>query len=758
MSRLPHFKYFSPFAKCVPEVITSNVYTADFVFDSKLEGFDCFEVEGIGRGPMRYRQLGDVVDEVRYTEGVPFAQYTPSPEENLAVGYLRSPAKKASFELGDLKVRYRGKVDIEPSPAARRMLTDLLNRTKYQGLRRDLWAGGSHTFYPKTPEDLNRTYPGCGLWLFRGPFYRYNVNADGKFTLTLDSSTHYADSKPFLERLRTPSGIDDFARDIAGMRQFDEQTGRKFRGIHFFYTLATMDVGVDDVDMRPISQIPMDNPTPINGVIPKNVADFLRLRYEKRSDILRLEDSQPGLKSRGLAYAPQFLHRTVNNQIIPDKIQNEQTFYMDTGPTGYRDLQKPARKRMEIIADYFKKFGFESISLGSKLLTFTGPNEYSASNRYGKPRLEIGGRFITDPTRVERDLRNGLYRPPRISKVFLYSIIDRDSTLEFYRQLVESAYRRYRVRLPQRPVMLEKDVHDMEAQLANSVGVNGYEGCFGIGIIPGDSKSLHDTLTSTWGDLKIPSKCVTVPVVAAVVQEGKSFHLKDTLASIFARARGVPWVLNDRLHYGCYAAVDVGRSLSDWWAMGIVYTQDGTFTAQPGRMIRGEDLDEASLRHCIGVANKHAPRSESLIYLRQGDVHETERAMFEKVIAQFPSYKTIGIVSVKERVPYRIFRKQGDVLTKPLSGDFYHLDKNNVVLCAAGWDEYQHGTPQPVVAEIISVRGTLEEQKVVEDCFRLCYLNWGSPGRSYSIPAPIRLADEMARELGAGIRRYGPPF
>ncbi len=97
-------------------------------------------------------------------------------------------------------------------------------------------------------------------------------------------------------------------------------------------------------------------------------------------------------------------------------------------------------------------------------------------------------------------------------------------------------------------------------------------------------------------------------------------------------------------------------------------------------------------------------------------------------------------------------------MVKPLSGDYYFLDENNAVLCAAGGDIYEHGTPKPIVAEMIPIKGTLDMKLVLEDVFRLAFLNWGSPGRSYSVPAPVRMAHELASELSLGIRRAGSPF
>ena len=202
--------------------------------------------------------------------------------------------------------------------------------------------------------------------------------------------------------------------------------------------------------------------------------------------------------------------------------------------------------------------------------------------------------------------------------------------------------------------------------------------------------------------------------------------------------------------------MDVGRSKSEWWAMSVVYDRNGKFEIKQGGPLVGENLDEQSIRYCIKEAYNYV-QSKSLVYLRDGEVFETERKVIKQCIKDLP-YEEVAIVSIKETTPYRIFRRLGQRITKPLSGDYYFLDEYNVVLCAAGVDEYEHGMPKPIVAEVIPVRGDIDVKSVVEDVFRLTYLNWSSPIHSYSKPAPLKLAHELASELSSGIRRFGPPF
>jgi len=325
----------------------------------------------------------------------------------------------------------------------------------------------------------------------------------------------------------------------------------------------------------------------------------------------------------------------------------------------------------------------------------------------------------------------------------------------FYSSLLVYAKERYNLTLPEKPLPLEKDPNKAVTQLERAVSVEGVKGAFCIGLVHKNADE-HDFITNTCGRLSIPSKCISTEVTEEICA-GKLQSLKYVCSSIISRAGGVPWILHDKLNHDCYVAVDVGRSRAEWWAMSVVYDRDGKYTVRQGNLMVGEDLDEQSIRMCVMAASEFAPNSESLILLRHGDIHEGERRAFTESSAKL-DYAETAIVSIKENVPYRIFRRLNSYISKPISGDYYPLDRLNVVLCGAGGEEYEHGTPQPMVAEIIHVKGEVDTAKVIEDLFRLTFLNWGSPGRSYSLPAPIHLAHKFAYELSAGIQRFGPPF
>lgn len=736
--------------------ITSNVFVAELPAESTLGPFDIFKVEGISNDSQRYSLLGDAVGELQYRERRSFAQYTPGREDNLVVGFLPKGPSRNTYAKDALRVVYQGKKAIPRSPSAMKMLTALLNRSKARELRNILWSPGQHTFYPRQGEDLNSKYPGCGLTLFRGPYFRYNVLDDWRIILSLDSSTHYVESRPILELIRS-RGLNHIGRMLDEARSYESGPRRQFFGIHFFYDLYKSDVAVDGVDPRPISQIPLTPPRTVNGVTCSTIAEYLRQTYRSDPRVSDLDESQPGLKSGSMTYAPQFLYQTADLSRIRRNIKLQETFYMEDLPSQDRDKHRPAAIRWDLLKDYYLKYNFQYVDLGPSQLKTSGPLVYPLTNHFMKPFLRTRADRPVPPEQIENALSEGMFQPPRVESVFVYSECDKELANEFYSRMAQYAKRNFAFTFPAQPVFLELDLNQMEAQLENLESSGSTRHSFAIGLIS-DRSQVHHQVTNIWGRFDLPSKCVTIPIVEKVCFDGRTRPLEFILASILTRAKGIPWVLKDELSYDCYAAVDVGRSLNEVWAMSVVFDRSGMFSVNQGTPTRGEDLDKAQMSICLRQAVAFASEGENMVYLRDGDVFEKEKEAFELVSSSYTSFKNVAMVSIKKNVPYRVFRGFGEHVKKPQSGDFYFMDERNVVLCPTGVDETDQGMPKPIVAEIIPIRGSLDSKKVAEDIFKLTYLNWGSPGSSYSLPAPVKMAHKLAYELSAGIRRHGPPF
>jgi argonaute-like protein implicated in RNA metabolism and viral defense len=150
-------------------------------------------------------------------------------------------------------------------------------------------------------------------------------------------------------------------------------------------------------------------------------------------------------------------------------------------------------------------------------------------------------------------------------------------------------------------------------------------------------------------------------------------------------------------------------------------------------------------------------KPQHFLLLRDGDVKETELDIFSEVTGKF-GIPNCAVVSIKKQTPYRIFRMRDGKILKPRSGDYFVIDKDLVMVCCAGVDEYEHGMPKPRVIEVKRTKGVIDAIKVARDVFYMSYLNWGSPSHSYSSPAPLRLAHKLASDLSKGLRPSGQPF
>jgi argonaute-like protein implicated in RNA metabolism and viral defense len=254
----------------------------------------------------------------------------------------------------------------------------------------------------------------------------------------------------------------------------------------------------------------------------------------------------------------------------------------------------------------------------------------------------------------------------------------------------------------------------------------------------------------------IAIQCLTTKTAESIVNYQRRSYLEGICAGIFAKAGGIPWILHSPLVYERYAAIDVGRQMSEWWAMGIVYDRNGLYEILPGEMIVGEDLNVEALKRCTMRATGSV-KPNSFIILRDGDASESELKAFKGLMEEF-KMENSAIISVKKNVPHRLFRTFNGEVYKPISGDFMELDDQLIILCLAGVDRYQQGTPVPKVLETIQVTGKINQRDVARDIFYLSYLNWGSPSHGYSSPAPLRLAHVLASALSQGLKPFGPPF
>ena len=729
--------------------LVCNIFLSNWLFNKPITDVDFFRVIGVAPKTQRYSLLGKVIYVLESSENTSFAKYTPSESENFVIGFLEDEPKQTEYSVETMKVVYEGKQDLPPNGAGKRALLELIYNTQQSYLKRSgYWKGGYHVMYPWKWENVHKNFN-----MFRGPHFYYHILSDGKILLVLDTKTHYIHSEPFLNEVyRRGRDLKWFEEEITEKKKYFEAQRRKFRGIYFHYILEKENRPIDGVDPRPISDIMIE--VDRGGKRWKgSLADFLRKEYPNNRRVKNLDTDQPGVCQDKYTYAPQMLHRHVDLGKIPRWVKNKETFLKDPEE---RDIHYPARKRWEYLEKELEEH-FHCLKLGSQDLVFTRPLTVPAdTHHFDKPRLLVrkNGEPI-EPRHLKDALKKGGYQPPDIEEIFLFSI---DDTLRdtLWSEVEEYFQNNFGWLPPEKITPVETSEVEIQKYLERKKAIGDLNKAACLAIIA-DNSGQHDMLNNLFGRFDIPVQCVEHTTATNIVNYNLYSFLEGICAGIFAKSEGIPWLLYDKLNYDRYAAVDVGRRKSEWWAMSVVYSRDGRYETLPGEMLVGEDLNAEAIRKCVSGAIAGEEKPESFVLLRDGDISEKELRAFEDEISK-TDIQNCGIISIKKDVPHRIFRRQGDKIFKPFSGDFVVLDENLVMVCCAGIDEYEHGTPRVRVIEGESIEGDIDIVHVAKDIFYLSYLNWGSPGRSYSEPAPLRLAHNLASELSRGLTISGPPF
>ncbi len=729
-------------------MIISNVFQSNLTIDDIRQNLDVFKIEGVGVGFQKYGIISKAIKILEQISRTSFVQYSEN-QQDYAIGFIKTPIKDT--RMIDAHVTYEGKKTLDPSLSLNKTLASLLNKTKEYKLRAILWKGGPHAFFSKKGTEIHDN--GYNILLFEGLNFRYNILNDGRIVLSLDVMTKYYESSPYLEYIEE-NGLQSLMEEIEYNKQYMKNLGRTFKGIHFFYSLSPMDVTIDGFDPRPISEIPVKSYSGTHGNDSQTIADYLLLKYHNKNLGGRLDLDQPGLRQGTMTFAPQFLFKSIPFQDVPSKIKDGYTYYTDDAPFYDRDLEHTARTRWNKTMDFFEKYDLSLLDFGPHKLLFQKPLEYPPSNHFRLPYIIAGRKKRVLPSQIQDELKNGLYQIVRIKKIFVFSKT-KMYLKHFYRLLVQYAKSQLNVRLPNKPIILETDLKAMETQIQRSLSIKPEQSLV-IAIIDDKDNQLHDKITNICGHLGVPSKCITSTVVKAITG-GKKFYLSGFISSLLTRAGFIPWVLDTKLHYDCYIAIDVGRAKSETWAFLIVYNKNGLYKLGEKKLTVGESITKVGLESCIEYAQSAVPNARSIIYLRDGSIGKQEYLAFQEILERSALHHG-AIVSVRESTPFRIYRGNESDVWRPNSGDYYILDNSNIVLCAAGADEYSHGTPNPIVIDFIPIKGTIEMLKAVEDIFRLSYLNWASPGKSFSTPAPLRMAHKLARETSLGLERSTLPF
>lgn len=742
--------------------LISNIGYSQEIFNKPIGDLDFFKITGLPSYPFssRYKTAGAIRYKLEREVGGNLAEFYKTSSETFIIGEARHPGVVGNkLNIDDCDITYLGKGECPATEEGMRALTSLLNNKKELELRKNFFSTGSHLFYEKKYTLLKNQYRSRDLLLFRGISFRYNFLKNGTLIVSLDTHTHYVDSRSLLDEINIKNSIDFLVQELSSREGKLKSFRRKSNGLRFHYILASIPVNIVKVGTRKISEEKLQSPIKYNGNDYSNLPGYLVNKYPSAFKEQKLDYDQIVVYDKnGYGYPPQFLHRNIPADSVPDKIKNREMYLASGDERKGWDHRIAALNRWNLIKRYYENFGFDQISIGNMSFHFKLSKSINSAY-FNRPKLELSRGKISSQTELLNSLRNGFYKPPNIKNFCIYYGGKDGLEKKVYEIFKEEAYSKYKVVLPDKHYPVPQDVEEVENFLQEVKKSSGTVGNFLLSIVPPNS-DFHDKLINASSRSETPTKSITTDSCYKLLtgKHGSGGILLNTLFSIFIRAGAIPWVISSRLNYSGYMFVDVGRSKSEYWTTGCIIKKDGEFKIWPGSQIVGEDLDEGNINQVLNFAIHNELETDNLIYVRDGEISLSELNSINKVLEQRKEIKNFSIVSYKKKVPYRIFRIRDGIIQKSRSGDYLKLTEDNYIVCNSGADFSHQGTPTAKATDIRHMKGKLNSEWIIEDLFKMCFLNWGSPKSPYSDPAPLHMIDDYLRELSRGVHRNRPPF
>jgi hypothetical protein len=742
--------------------LISNIGYSQERFDQPIGDLDFFEITGLPSYPFssRYKTAGVIRYKLEREVGGNLAEFYKASSETFIIGEARHPGVVGNkLNIDGCDIIYLGKSECPATEEGMRALTSLLNNKKEAELRKNFFSTGPHLFYEKKYTLVKNQYHSRDLLLFRGISFRYNFLKNGTLIVSLDTHTHYVDSRSLLDEINIEKSTDFLVKELSSREAKLKSSRRKSNGLRFHYALASMPVNIVKVGTRKISEEKLQSPIKYNGNEYSNLPSYLINRYPSAFKEQKMDNNQIVVYDKnGYGYPPQFLHRNIQADSIPAHIKNREMYLASGDERKGWDHQIAALNRWNLIKRYYENFGFGQISIGKMSFHFK-LNKSTNSGYFNRPKLELSMGNVSSQSELLNSLRNGFYKPPNIKNFCIYYGGRDELAKKVYEILKEEAYSKYKVVLPDKHYPVPQNLEEVENSLQEVKRSSGTGVTFLLSIVPPNS-GLHDKLINASSRSETPTKSITTDSCYKILtgKHGSKSILLNTLFSIFVRAGAIPWVISSRLNYSGYMFVDVGRSTNEYWTTGCVIKKDGEFKIWPGNQIVGEDLDDGNINQVLDFAIHNELDTDNLIYVRDGEISLAELNSINKVLEQRKEIKNFSIVSYKKNVPYRIFRIRDGVIQKSRSGDYLRLTEDNYIVCNSGADFSHQGTPTAKATDIRHIKGKLNTEWIIEDLFKMCFLNWGSPKSPYSDPAPLHMIDDYLKELTRGVHRKRAPF
>jgi len=247
---------------------------------------------------------------------------------------------------------------------------------------------------------------------------------------------------------------------------------------------------------------------------------------------------------------------------------------------------------------------------------------------------------------------------------------------------------------------------------------------------------------------------------------GSEYVLFNVALSIYAKAGGVPWTLDDALTH--HLTVGINVSERKHGAVAACYTHGSGESMKFDWATAPASLDMLgeAVFQVVGWAAENyidslgGPPSSVAIHvdaaspiLEAGFGAAIQRLESEGLLKEKAVY---SVVSINKSGPPRVYVKMGDTFMMPDKGACTVLDYERGVVCTSGYPEQPALSPlgvvKPLMVEVVESNYEHSITEIMRDVYWLSEIHWASGFRTPRLPVTLLYPGRMCSFFRAGVK------
>jgi len=742
-----------------------NVFrTRKSLSDLKIEVYR-YRVLNLGRSQDKFKVLGDLSREISSKLNAPSTRYSPSGEKDyiLIFNPADSPKEiKINGFILRLEIEEEG---IERYPVPAKRLFYSLTRQKLEYHR--FWRVAYNKYYSLSHDKVVKGRYG-EYKVYRGVFFRYEIMS-GYAWLVLDPIARIVQKDSVLVLLSK-----------LGMEKVKEifREGR-------YIVASQIRGGIPTFSVKKVLRLRDDLRAGRDEVIERNgkwytVKSWYR-DYKGLPEIAdRIDDDEPLLETEGgIYYAPSMAHLVLRSKDIEGESQYLKDEIYLTADRRFRQIKRflnvinPLHvskfqniPRIEFLED---PITFESEDLEPPDLCFGRNRTFNLKNEGGfdnytqffKSKLREYG---SAKAKVRFSGRE------RLALVYPREHLAEEQVKKFYLDVRKAAKKYLHTRLPPKSRVYLWDYSDGDITKVRS-NYSEFKGNVKavLCILSSDDDPLYFEFKRIFQDA--PCQMATKDLVLRKYDlPSNKMHLYfnsvlNLVCGLLGKIGVRPWLLREKLKGDLYVGVDTRPGKV---ATFTLINNVGDYIGETRRPIRGSKVERDIMRDMIiqlimeNLRVLPKDRPIHLVVHRDGDVYPSEEQGLEEAVNSLRQRRlevSLTLVSIRESIPYRIFKYDGSNLAPCPPGVFVKLSRRMGLLASVGWPLIKQGLARPLLLEVIrNDRPGYDLQDIVREVYHLSFLHWEGIVKKLKMPITIKYADEYAVFAEKEIDIIGPPL